>query len=59
MYDVTTWEKNNCNHVLDNILRSKSNQIMKFRRFIEYNMRNIFLENHTLNVGEKLFRNPF
>ena len=31
-------------HILANISRSKSYQTMKFDRFIEYNMRIIFLE---------------
>ena len=32
---------------------------MKFGQLIEYYMRNIFLENHTQNVMEKLFTEPF
>ena len=32
---------------------------MKFGQLIEYNMRNIFLKNHTENVLEKLFPGPF
>ena len=32
---------------------------MKFGQLIEYNMRNIFLKNHTQNVVEKLFPDPF
>ena len=32
---------------------------MKFGRLIEYNMRNIFLENHTQNGVEKLVPDPF
>ena len=32
---------------------------MKFGQLIEYNMRNIFLENHTQNVVEKLVPDPF
>ena len=32
---------------------------MKFGPLIEYNMRNIFVENHTQNVMEKLFLDPF
>ena len=30
-------------HILPNISESKSNQIMKFGQFIEYNKKNIFL----------------
>ena len=32
---------------------------MKFCQLIEYDMRNILLENHTQNVVEKLFVGPF
>ena len=32
---------------------------MKFGRLIEYNMRNIFLENHTQNWVKKLVPDPF
>ena len=32
-------------HILSNISRSKSDQTMKFGELIEYNMRNICLEN--------------
>ena len=32
-------------YILPNISRSKGNQTMKFCQLIEYNMRNIFLEN--------------
>ena len=32
-------------HILANVLRSKGNQTLKFGQLIEYNMRNIFLEN--------------
>ena len=32
---------------------------MKFGQLIEYNMRNIFLENNTQNVVEKLFPDTF
>ena len=38
-----------------NILRSKVNQTMKFGQFIEYNMRNIFLEqSYTQCDGETI-----
>ena len=46
-------------HILPNISRSKSNQTMKFAQLIEYNMKNIFVKNHTLNVVEELFPDPF
>ena len=32
---------------------------MKFGQLKEYNMRNIFLKNHTQNVVEKLFPDSF
>ena len=32
---------------------------MKFGQLIEYNIRNIFLENHTQNVMERLFPDAF
>ena len=41
-------------HILPNISASKGNQLMKFGQLIEYNMRNIFLENQTQNLVKKL-----
>ena len=44
------------------ISRSKGSQTMKYGQYgqlIEYNMRNIFLKNHTQNVVEKPFPEPF
>ena len=32
---------------------------MKFGQLVEYNMRNIFIKNHTQNVLEKLFTDPY
>ena len=49
-----TWKRTIAMHILLNISRSKGNQIMKFSQLTEYNMGNIFLENHTQNVVEKL-----
>ena len=46
-------------HILANISRSKGNQTMKSGQLIEYNMRNIFLENSFTKVVEKLFPDPF
>ena len=46
-------------HLLPNISRSKGNQTMKFGQLAEYNMRNIFMKNHTQNVVEKLFSDSF
>ena len=46
--------------ILPNISRSKSKRSMKFGQLIKYNMKNIlFLKNHTQNVVEKLFPDPF
>ena len=46
-------------HILPNISRSKGYQAMKSSQLIEYNMRNIFNENHTQNVLEKVFPEPY
>ena len=46
-------------HIFPNISISKNNQAIKFGQLIEYTMRNIFLNNHTPDVVEKLFPNPF
>ena len=45
-------------HMLPNVSRGKDNHTMKFGQLIEYNMRNIFLENHTQNVVETLSSHP-
>ena len=45
-------------HIFPNISRNKGNQAMKFVHLIQYNMRNIFVENHTQKVIRKLFPNP-
>ena len=43
--------------ILTNISRSKGNQAIKFGQFIEYNMRNIFLEkSHTKCDGDTIPR---
>ena len=55
-----TWEI--AIHILPNISRSKRNQTKKFDLLIENNMRNILhkiLKNHTQNLVEKLFPDPF
>ena len=46
-------------HTFTNISRNKSNQAIKFGQLIEYDMRSIFLKNHTQNVAEKLLPGPF
>ena len=40
-------------HILLNISRSKGNQTVKFGHLLEYNMRNIFLENSYSKCGEE------
>ena len=44
--------------ILPNISRNKGNQTMKSGQLIEYE-KSFFLENHTKNVVEKLFPDPF
>ena len=39
------WKQTIVIHILPNISRNKGNQTVKCGQFIEYNMRNIFLEN--------------
>ena len=46
-------------HILPNICKRKDNQKMKFGQLIENNIINILLKNHTQNVVEKLFTDPF
>ena len=46
-------------HILPNILRSKSNQTMKFGQLIEYNIRNIFLEKSYTKCGGEIIPRPF
>ena len=41
-------------HIFFNISRRKDIRTMKSGQILEYNMRNIFLKNHTRNVVEKL-----
>ena len=45
--------------MLPNISRSKGNQTMKFGQLVEYNMRNIFLQNSYTEKGGKTSRKPF
>ena len=40
-------------HILPNMSRSKGNQTMKFDRFLEYNMTNMFLEKSYAKYGEE------
>ena len=46
-------------HILPNISSSKGNQTMKFGQFIEYNMRNIFLEKLYTKCGGVTIPRPF
>ena len=46
-------------HILPNISRSKGNQTVEFDQLLQYNMKTFFLENHTQNVVDKLFPDPF
>ena len=44
---------------LQDILRSKDNQTMKFSQLMKCNMGNIFREKHKQNLVEKPFSDPF
>ena len=44
---------------MSNISRSEENQTLKFGQFIEYNMRNTFVEKSYPNVAEKLLSETF
>ena len=46
-------------YIFPNISRSKGNQGIKFGQLIEYNIGTILLKNHTQNVVEKLFPDPY
>ena len=46
-------------HILPDISRSKSNQVIKFGQSIEYKMRNMFLEKSYTNKIEKPVLDPF
>ena len=46
-------------HVVPNIPRNKSSQTVEIGQLIEYNMRNIPVENFMQNVVKKLFPDPF
>ena len=59
IYDVTTWESNNCDINFQNTSRNKDNQTMKFGQLIEYNTRIISFEKSLKNMLKKLFPDPF
>ena len=47
------WSQTTAIHALTNTSRTKVNQALKFRHFIEHNMRNIFLDkSYTKSGGE-------
>ena len=46
-------------HILPNMSRSKSNQIMKFNQLIVCSMRNIFLEKSYTKCGGETIPRPF
>ena len=43
IYDVTTWEENNCNTHISQYIQKKGNQTRRFGQLIEYNVINTFL----------------
>ena len=60
IHDVTTWLTNNCNsHIFPNISRSKSNQIMKLGQLVDYDTKNIFLENLCRKLTGRLVPDHF
>ena len=46
-------------HILPNISKSKGDQTMKFVQYIEYNIRNIFLEKSYTKCGLDTIQKPF
>ena len=46
-------------HILTNISRRKGNKVMKLRQLIDYNMRNIFLDNSYAKYGKETIPRPF
>ena len=46
-------------HILSNISRTKGNKTMKFGQLVEYNIRNIFLENPYTKYGGKAIPRAF
>ena len=46
-------------HILHNISRRKGNQAVKFGQLIEYKMGPFLLKNHTQNVLQILFQDPY
>ena len=46
-------------HILSNIVRSKSNQAMKFGQSIEYNKRKVVSKNHAQNEADRLLKSKW
>ena len=57
VYDVTTWETNNCSTHTVQYLK-KGDKIMKFGQSVEYN-RNIFLEKPRAKCGREIIPRPY
>ena len=45
--------------ILLNLSRSKGNDTIKFGQLLEYNMRNLFLEESSTKCGEDTIPDPF
>ena len=59
IYKVKTWLTINCNKILPNISRIKSNQVMKVGQLIEYNAKTIFLVKLQIKCYGKTVDRPF
>ena len=46
-------------HTLPNISRSKCNQVIKFNRLTEYNVKIFFFKNHAENEAERIVTDFF
>ena len=56
---ITSQPGQRLERTLPNISRSKGNQTMKLGQLIEYNKRNIFLQNHAENEAGRLVADLF
>ena len=59
IHDLTDWAKRIKIRILSNISRRKINQTIKCGQLIEYNIRNIFVENTYLKYGGEANPRPF
>ena len=59
IHDLTDWAKRIKIRILSNISRRKINQTIKCGQLIEYNIRNIFVENTYLKNGGEANPRPF